>query len=138
MKYAIITALAALSMTGCASGSYDAFSVPRSSSLATAQRYASTVAEFLKTGTPEQAIANAQAAVASLLKDPGSAQFRNVRINAYGDGKVICGEVNAKNSYGGYVGFSPFMASTNAGTLYSNEKWDELRAAINAGINAAC
>ena len=40
------------------------------------------------------------------LKDPTSAQFRNVR-----SGKLqnsVCGEVNAKNSYGGYVGFRKF------------------------------
>jgi hypothetical protein len=24
---------------------------------------------------------------------------------------TVCGEVNAKNSYGGYVGFRPFVAS---------------------------
>lgn len=40
------------------------------------------------------------------LKDPGSAEFRNVRPTA--DGLYLCGEVNAKNSYGGYVGFKKF------------------------------
>lgn len=36
------------------------------------------------------------------LKDPDSAQFRNQ--------KRICGEVNAKNSFGGYAGFKRFIA----------------------------
>ena len=34
------------------------------------------------------------------LKDPESAKFQNI--------KGYCGEVNAKNSYGGYTGFKPF------------------------------
>lgn len=138
MKYTIATMLAAIALTGCASGPYDAFSNPRSLSLYNVQRYSSSVSEFLRSGTPEQAIEKAQAAVANLLKDPGSAQFRNVRVKDYLDGKIICGEVNGKNSYGGYVGFSPFAASTDDGMLYSDEKWPELRSAINAGINSAC
>jgi len=40
------------------------------------------------------------------LKDPGSAEFRN----QYG----ICGEVNAKNSFGGYTGFKRFIAGSEA------------------------
>lgn len=51
-----------------------------------------------------------QTAVANTMKDPLSSQFRGVR-GIQRDGKVtVCGEVNAKNGYGGYVGFSPFMA----------------------------
>lgn len=51
---------------------------------------------------------DAQKLVASKLKDPGSAQFRNVRKGTYGR---ICGEVNGKNSYGGYTGFSNFSVN---------------------------
>lgn len=39
------------------------------------------------------------------LKDPGSAMFRAIR--AVGDDQV-CGQVNAKNSFGGYVGYRWF------------------------------
>lgn len=39
--------------------------------------------------------------VKSLLKDPDSAQFRKV--------KNTCGEVNAKNSFGGYTGYKRFL-----------------------------
>lgn len=54
-------------------------------------------------------------AVVSKLKDPDSAQFRNVRKrpmfgegeNAYGP-NVYCGEVNSRNAFGGYVGFAQF------------------------------
>lgn len=49
----------------------------------------------------------AKKAVLAKLKDPDSAQFRNIRA---ADGWV-CGEVNAKNSYGGYTGYSGFVGS---------------------------
>lgn len=51
----------------------------------------------------------------SRLKDPSSIQLRSVKYTKF-QGKdgtpttIWCGEVNAKNSYGGYVGFSPFFA----------------------------
>jgi len=53
----------------------------------------------------EQDKEQAQRAVLNLLKDPGSAQFRNVRKTKPG---FVCGEVNAKNGMGGYVGFKQF------------------------------
>ena len=46
----------------------------------------------------------AKRVVSNELKDPESAQFRNLRIN----GVDLCGEVNAKNSFGGYTGFKRF------------------------------
>lgn len=51
------------------------------------------------------ALQSAQARVKSELKDPESAQFQN--LEEYGS--IVCGEVNAKNSYGGYSGFKPFI-----------------------------
>lgn len=51
------------------------------------------------------------------LKDPSSAQFRNVRIVSWGSEKVVCGEINAKNSYGGYVGFKRFVGSPTRVTI---------------------
>lgn len=45
----------------------------------------------------------AQKAVKGSLKDPDSAIFQNT--------KASCGEVNAKNSYGGYTGFKKFYVS---------------------------
>lgn len=52
-----------------------------------------------------QVIATAQSLVKDRLKDPESAQFRNVRRLPDGD---VCGEVNSKNGFGGYVGFQHF------------------------------
>ena len=42
--------------------------------------------------------------VANQLKDPSSVQFKNVTT----DGGLVCGEVNGKNSLGGYVGYTHF------------------------------
>ena len=50
--------------------------------------------------------ASVRNAVEDRLKDPDSARFRNIREVENG----YCGEVNARNSMGGYVGFRPFYA----------------------------
>ena len=44
------------------------------------------------------------------LYDPDSAQFRNLRNVSKGQEPIICGEVNAKNRLGGYVGYRRFLA----------------------------
>lgn len=46
--------------------------------------------------------------VTELLKDPESAQFKSLSLTP---GGVLCGEVNARNSFGGYVGFKKFVAT---------------------------
>lgn len=44
------------------------------------------------------------------LKDPNSAQFGNMMAMKRSDGMIaVCGYVNGKNSFGGYVGMTPFM-----------------------------
>lgn len=47
------------------------------------------------------------------LKDPGSAQFgARMATRDQESGTIwVCGYVNAKNSYGGYTGMSPFLGS---------------------------
>jgi hypothetical protein len=49
------------------------------------------------------------------LKDPESARFRSTTLHANDQNSAlpwmaVCGEVNAKNSFGGYVGFRRFVA----------------------------
>lgn len=56
-------------------------------------------------GTDASKISEAQNAVARTLSDPKSADFSNDRVAGSGDRQLVCGEVNAKNSFGGYVGF---------------------------------
>jgi hypothetical protein len=51
-------------------------------------------------------ISVAKDAIKKKLSDPESAQWRNVRLV---ESIAVCGEVNAKNRLGGYVGFTPFL-----------------------------
>ena len=53
-----------------------------------------------------QEVSAAKRAVERQLKDPGSVEYRDVQTFA---GGVVCGEFNARNSLGGYVGFSQFV-----------------------------
>lgn len=57
-------------------------------------------------------IAEAKSKVSMKMKDPDSAQFRDiVHVAPHGTLKtdLVCGWVNAKNSFGGYVGFRRFV-----------------------------
>lgn len=51
-----------------------------------------------------------QESVRRTLKDPQSAQFSEVYISRIAGTPSACGYVNAKNSFGGYVGRRRFMA----------------------------
>lgn len=56
-------------------------------------------------------------AVLAQLKDPDSAKFRDERLlNREGltvNGTTLCGEVNAKNEMGGYVGYKKFASASS-------------------------
>ena len=73
------------------------------------------------------------------LTDPESAQFRNFRTNA--STGVSCGEVNAKNKLGGYVGFKKFLASADGSVVLEppiptiDEKTSEFIQQIELGTN---
>lgn len=56
----------------------------------------------------------AEFALKQRMKDPDAAQFRNERMYTRGDTLVVCGEVNAKNGFGGYTGFKGFVALRGA------------------------
>lgn len=51
------------------------------------------------------------------LRDPGSAQFRNVFFH-HNSIPVACGEVNAKNALGGYTGFEKFISAGKPGLTF--------------------
>lgn len=63
----------------------------------------------------DKALELAQKEVAADTKDPDSAKFRYLRFvqkDDMPDGTVnglVCGQLNAKNGFGAYAGFSPFM-----------------------------
>ncbi len=83
--------------------------------------YSATEADFQKVSIPAHIEKSARDQVQYALKDPSSAQFRNIRGYSFsgpGGGYVVCGEVNGKNSFGGYTGFQPFR--TNVGNAQSS------------------
>ncbi|MBV4512723.1 hypothetical protein HBO10_19900 [Pseudomonas sp. WS 5503] len=51
--------------------------------------------------------------VSGVLKDPESAEFRNQ--------KGFCGEVNSKNSFGGYAGFKRFIAASEEMVVFAGD-----------------
>lgn len=55
-------------------------------------------------------VAAAKSVLVRDFKDPNSAQFRDTYVSAMSDAAIaLCGEVNAKNSYGAYIGFKKFL-----------------------------
>lgn len=65
----------------------------------------------------EEAIARLQRDTTLALKDPSSAQFRNLRLRS--GNTVLCGEVNSKNKFGGYVGFRPFVTQSRGTVIWN-------------------
>jgi hypothetical protein len=73
-----------------------------------------------------------EALVKSDLKDPDSARFRNIRRVYMPTPKEVstadpttlayCGEVNARNSFGGYTGFQPFAVAVGKNPMV--EIWE--------------
>ena len=57
-----------------------------------------------------KAVKDARGMLIDSLKDPLSAQFRSDSL--FQQNKVVCGEINAKNSLGGYVGFKRYIAKS--------------------------
>lgn len=57
------------------------------------------------------------AAVRRMMKDPESAQFRNLEVKRGG----LCGEVNARNGFGGYVGFREFVFDDEGAVVRDND-----------------
>lgn len=66
----------------------------------------------------------AKEAVSAQLKDPESARFKDVVFRSLKNGFAVCGQVNAKNSFGGYVGFRAFYVSDGKVTLEPSERSD--------------
>lgn len=127
--------LATLLLGGCAVDSYERI---QANAIAITKDYADATKKKLASSSEADVIEAAKQTLANTLKDPLSAQFRNVRLVDYAGGKVVCGEVNAKNSYGGYVGFKRFVASPIGSTMIDTANPNRLDLASYAGIDAAC
>jgi hypothetical protein len=52
------------------------------------------------------------------LKDPDSVKYKEEMVF----GTVVCGQANAKNSYGGYSGFNRFMVD-NEVVIFEDKKY---------------
>lgn len=65
----------------------------------------------------KERIAKAEDAIRAMLKDPESAKFSDVRANA----SMVCGKVNAKNSYGGYPGSKRFYVTDSKAIVESDD-----------------
>ena len=68
-------------------------------------------AENVQRQKQAQQLTALQTQVAGRLKDPLSAQFRETKLSS--TGIAVCGQVNSKNSLGGYVGFQNFIATAS-------------------------
>lgn len=66
----------------------------------------------------DQSIRKAHDAVKETLFDPNSAEFRNDHVMSDG---TVCGEVNAKNRMGGYVGFTEYAVGTHGVPVHIGE-----------------
>lgn len=62
-----------------------------------------------------------QDTVRSKLKDPESAEFRNVQFYSGGPTPTTCGEVNAKNGFGGFSGYERFIAAGSTMAVLESE-----------------
>lgn len=86
------------------------------------------IAAVMLSGCESQEVKQAKEAVANQLRDPESAQFRNMtetrKTSLLEHGVVtVCGEVNGKNAYGGYVGFQRFVSRPSVGVVYMENTW---------------
>jgi hypothetical protein len=78
-------------------------------------------------------IARAKQAAADATRDPLAAQFRGLSVVTDGDGnRKVCGQINAKNGYGGYIGFKPFAYMLELGdVIFAPDQDDADRNARN-------
>ncbi len=65
-------------------------------------------------------------AVKRLLKDSDSAEFRGIEYMRFKSGGYICGEVNSKNSFGGFSGWQHFI-SAGTQSAYLEEQVADFR-----------
>ena len=77
--------------------------------LAKIERY-SILSREMDAGDYAKVVEGAKSALLIGFKDPLSVQYRGLFIST-NSLHVLCGEVNAKNSYGGYIGFRRFYAT---------------------------
>lgn len=68
---------------------------------------------------PNKNISSAKKYLEEVLYDPESVRYKNLRETNFG---AVCGEYNAKNRYGGYIGFKPFIFFSKDITIFLDDE----------------
>ena len=102
-------------------------------------------------GTADQALMRrATGSIANLTRDPESVRFRDVAVRKFTSDsgelrEAVCGEANAKNLMGGYIGYTAFHYTEPSGDkpfasmrepLEDNRSWDAAHRVYCEGANA--
>ena len=140
VKAALAAAVSSSFLSGCVGIAYrDSLRAIERNAHVDIYNYSVEMRNYIIEHGERKAMDAAMLAVKNGLKDPDSATFRNVRTVGTPDGIVVCGEYNAKNSYGGYVGFNRFVAGPREATTYdASSKNSDIIWATNVGINSVC
>lgn len=81
-------------------------------------------------------IIDARMAVEDQLRDPSSAQFSGVIVSRVSGLPVVCGLVNARNGFGGYVGARPFIFTGDGALIASPENIEQFKPIYEAGCRS--
>lgn len=84
-----------------------------------------SIAVLSLAGCEVYATHQAEKQVRAALKDPDSAQFSDMTI--VGNGLLVCGKVNAKNSMGGYTGSRDFLIWADEGVTIADDELEGIR-----------
>lgn len=104
-----------------------------------------TEVQVVKGGVPNSTVQTVQGIVREMMKDPESAKFRETATyrTKLGD-QIVCGEYDAKNSFGGYTGYDQYYFRLRNGAVMakyvdtsSNEYNEYLKSAKEACMRAA-
>jgi uncharacterized protein YceK len=117
MRKIVLSLAVLLLVAGCGSQrsqfSYNSYQPPSETITSTSAKTAKPEPTVNAVKATQAEIAVYQRAVDSNLRDPEAARFRSLRVVRDSEGTLgLCGELNAKNAYGGYIGFSSFYAAT--------------------------
>lgn len=73
----------------------------------------------------------ARSYLGELTRDPEAARVRNLTAFDLSNGdRVICGEFNGKNAFGGYVGYSPFYMRLRGSTVMATQFGEDMAAIV--------
>lgn len=148
MKTTLLAMLATTALLGCVApprftAPIDPYAPLQKESIFYAEQLAQAGQQAFDALGAEAFVLQSQNHVQEDLKDPESARFRKVELRSFSNGKLVCGELNAKNSYGGYEGYKKFIATPQQ-VIFAAEPMAQhanpiaAQSAINAGIRTAC